>query len=319
MYFYHDLTPIPGDKIKRTVFRADLAPIPATLEIELRLDDGNRDYLKEGLDIYAGPDRAYRCVLAQLYRRNAEQTGRMLESMHMTCVQRELQPLTFVRERAVYLEDTTLTDIYRACGAQLAKPIIGDVAIPRFTCLIGDTPTFGVAKLFQEHRGVLRVNKDDDLEFMRLESLFEQKPSLVVPANVTEEIESGFIERHEIPWFFGIDETNAFIFGNTDKARHARYKHGSEEDVLRNMSRVLIQAKRLRIDYTVSLRAGDAAKIAGGGGVGNDPLPSNDPVPTWGDDEEDIFTVLTSAGVYSSGTDGLPIEQYTRVWLGSLI
>jgi len=294
VYYYHDLTQIPGDKVKRSVFRADLAPIPETLEIELRLDDGNRDYLKEGLDIYVGPERAYRIALAELTRRNTEQAGRLIEFMHLTCVLRELQPLTFVRERAVHLENTSLTDIYRACGASLAKPIKGDIVIPSFTCLIGDTPTFGVAKLFQEHAGVLRINADDELEFLRLEALFDQKPTLTVPANLTEAIDSGFIERHEIPWFFGLDEHNAFIFGDNSKARHARFKPRAEEDVLRNMTRVLIQSKRLRIDYTISLRAGDAAQVIGG----------------------ETYAILTAASVYSSGTEGGPIEQYTRVWLG---
>lgn len=297
MFLYHDMTPIPGDKVKRAVLRSDLTPIPETLEIELRLDDTNRELLKEGLDIHVGAERAYRIVLAELSRRNAEQSLRLLESMYLTCVLRDVQALTFVRERAVYLEDTSLTEIYRACGASLAQPIKNDIRVPIYHCMIGDTPTFGIAKLFQEHGGVLRVNSDGEMEFMRLETIFEQDPVLRVPANVTEEIESGFLERHEIPWFLSIDEDNEFVLGDNSKARHARYQHHAEEDVLRNMTRVLVQATRVRVDLAMSVCAGDAAEVIG----------------------VDTYAILTAAHTITTGTAGDKIEQYTRAWLGALV
>ncbi|NCC41651.1 MAG: hypothetical protein EOM21_19995 [Gammaproteobacteria bacterium] len=296
MFLYHDKSKIPGDKVKSAIFRADMAPIPETLEIDLRMDHTNRHFLKEGLDIYIGGGNVYRIALAELTRRNAEQARRLLESMHLTCVLRDLHKLTFVRDRAVYLEDTSLTEIYRACGATMMRPIQNDIRVPIFHCIIGDTPTFGIAKLFQEHGGVLRMDRRDRLEFIRLEEIFKQKPSLVVPPNVTEEIKSGFIERHEIPWFLSIGEDNEFILGDNSKPRHARYQHHATEDVVRNMTRVLVQAKRLRIDIAPTLRAGDAVEVTG----------------------VDTYAILTCANVYTTGTSGDNIEQYTRVWLGSL-
>ena len=296
MFYYHDETEIDGGLIKLAVLRSDLAPIPETLEMDIRLDNTNRALLQEGKDIYVGGGRAYRIVLAEVSRRTAQQGVRLVETVSLTAVLRELQGLTFVRERAIWLEDTTLTDIYRACGAKLQRDIKGDVAVPVYHCMVGDTPTFGIAKLFQEHGGVLRVNSDGELEFMRLPAIFTQDPVLYLPANVTEEITSGFIERHELPWFFSVDAGNNFVLGNNAKPRHVRYTHRASEDVLRNMTRVLIQSKRARVDVNLSICAGDCAELSDGS----------------------KHAVLTAAHYYATGTDGIEVSQYSRVWLGVL-
>lgn len=280
--------------ISLAVLRSDLVPIPETLELDVRLDNSNRSQLKEGKDIYVGGGRAYQIILVELRRRNVEQSARLVEWVRVTAVLRELQGLTFVRERAVWLENTTLTAIYRACGAQLSADIQGDITIPAYHCLVGDTPTFGIAKLFQEHGGVLRAG-ENGIEFKSLMSLFDQNVGLTVPPNVTEEIESGFIERHEVPWFVSVDANNNFVLGNNSKARHARYIHRASESVVRNMTRVLIQAKRARLDVNMSIRAGDLAQVG-----------------------EDKMVVLTAAHAYETGVDGGKVAQYTRVWLGVL-
>lgn len=296
MFYYHDETEIDGGLIQLAVLRSDLAPIPETLEMDIRLDNFNRERLQEGKDIYVGGGRAYRIILAEVSRRTAQQGVRLIETMSVTAVLRELQPLTFVRETAIYLEDATLTEIYRACGAQLPQDISGDIKIPIYHCLVGDTPTFGVAKLFQEHGGVLRANSEGKIEFRRLAALFEQTPTLYLPQNVTEEITSGFIERHELPWFFSVDQENNFVLGNNAKPRHVRYVHRASEDVLRNMTRVLIQSKRARLDVNLSLCAGDCAELSDGS----------------------KHAVLTAAHHYATGADGNELSQYTYVWLGTL-
>lgn len=297
MFYYHDKSEIDGGMILHAVLRTDMAPIPETLEIDVRLDGNNRALLKEGNDLYAGEGaaRGYRIVLAKVSRRNQQQGIRQVETMSLTAVLKELHALTFVRETAVYLEDTTLTDIYRACGAELSADIKGDIRIPSFLCMVGDTPTFAIAKLFQEHGGVLRA-KDGAIEFMRLETLFDQAASVFAPANVTEEIVSGFLERHEIPWFTSINDANGIILGNNTRPRHVRYVHRATEDVLRNMTRVLMQAKAVRIDFNLSTVAGSIAELS----------------------DESKYVVLTAAHVYSTGTDGQPVDQHTRVWLGEL-
>lgn len=296
MFYYHDETEIDGGLIKLAVLRSDLAPVPETLEMDIRLDNANRALLQEGKDIYVGGGRAYRIVLAEVSRRTAQQGVRLVETISVTAVLREMRPLTFVRDRAIWLEDATLTDIYRACGAELQSEIKGDVTIPVYHCMVGDTPTFGIAKLFQESGGVLRVNSDGELEFMRLPAIFNQNPALYLPANVTEEITSGFIERHELPWFFSVNTGNDFVMGNNAKPRHARYIHGASEDVLRNMTRVLIQSKRARVDVNMSLCAGDCAELSDG----------------------TKLAVLTAAHHYGTGSDGGEVSQYTYVWLGAL-
>lgn len=294
-FSYHDKSEIPGDKIKLAIVRSDLVPIPETLEMDLRLDDENRDLLVEGNDVYSG-ERAFRIIKIDLDRRNAEQGPRLFETLRLTAVMRDLHKLTFVRAQAIWLENTTFTDIYRAAGATLKSAIKGDVRIPLYACPNGDTPTFGIAKLFQEHGGVMRATVAGDLEFLPLPTIFTKPPVLDIPVNTTEAISSGFLERHEIPWTVTLHPDNQFLLGNNSKPRFSRYLHRVTEDVARNMTRVLIQARTARIDLNLALVAGDPARLSDG----------------------TMLAILTAVHVYSSGTHGENIDQYTKVWLGAL-
>jgi hypothetical protein len=231
-----------------------------------------------------------------VYRRVAQQGIRLVEWVQVTAVLKPLYNLTFVRDRALYMENTTLTDIYRACGAELAQDIRGDIAIPVFHTVAGSTPTFEIAKLFQEHGGILRSNQGA-LEFIRLPDLFNQTPKLYAPANATKEVQSDFIEKHEAPWFLSVDDDGNFVMGNNTNPRHVRYIHRADEERLRNMTRVLINYQQLRLDVNMSLCAGDLGELSDG---------TKTPI-------------LTVAHAYSTGTDGLEVAQYTKVWLSILI
>ena len=296
MFYYDNQEPINGEIIKLGVVRSDLAPIPETVELDIRLDDSNRDLVKESRKLYVGSGRAFYILKSEVKRENKQQGSRLIESVSITGVMEELHPLTFVRDRAIYLENTTFTEIYRACGCKLKSGILNDVKIPLFQSFVGDTPTFAIAKLFQEQGGVLRARATGQLEFLRVPAIFEQEPAASLAANLTEEIQSGFIERHELPYFFSVDQGNSFLLGNSTKPRHVRYVHRTPEDVLRNMTRVLIQKKRARLDLNLSLCAGDCIAVNDG----------------------NRYALLTAAHVYSGGIDDAELSQYSRLWLGQM-
>lgn len=285
---------IRGDLIKSSVLRSDLAPIPLTLEAEIRVDDDMARRLAEGCVLTLGSGDAMRIVKSVKTVGRATQGKHEIAAVHITAMLDACHGIAFVRSRAIIKESAALSAIYRAAGAAL-QAVDADFPAPRFSCLVGDTPSFHISRVLQEEGGVVRW-KAGRLKFFRLPDLFKQKAVTDLPNNASDDVASGFLERHEIPSFFSLNEAGSFVFGNRTKPRSVRYSPFKDVQRLRSMSRCLVLRKILKIDYAGQVAAGDLINFAGG----------------------DQLCVITAAHVFESGTDGSGSNQYTRLWLGSL-
>lgn len=290
---------IRGDLIKSAVIRSDMSPVPVTLEAEIRADEDMVKKLAEGEVITAGGSSAssgdaMRIIKSTLVENRIVQGAREMDAIQITAMLDACHSIAFVRSRAIIKENAVLSAIYRASGATI-KAVDADFPVPRFYCPVGDTPSFHIARALQEEGGIVRW-KDGRLKFFRLPDLFKQDPIIELPENASDYVDSGFLERHEIPWFFSLDNSGGFVFGNQNKPRSVRYSPFKNTQRLRNMSRCLVQRKISKMNLSPGVAAGDLINFAA-----RDPL-----------------CVITAAHVFSSGTDGSGSNQYTRLWLGSL-
>jgi hypothetical protein len=287
---------IRGDLIQSAVLRNDLAPVPVTLEAQIRAGDaGLEKMLAVGQTLTTGSGDALRIVKAERAAGRVSQGEREVAAMQVTALLDACQSAAFVRDRAIVKENSALSAIYRAAGATL-RAVDADFPIPRFCCYVGDTPTFHIARALQEEGGVVRW-KNGKLQFMRLPDLFKQKPAMTIPGNAAQELDSGFLERHEVPWFLSLDESGAAVLGNQDKPRALRYSPFKNAQRLRNMTRCLVRRKKARINYNINVCAGDLVTCADGTDL----------------------TVITAAHIFASDSDaGGANNTYTQLWLGSL-
>jgi len=290
---------IRGDFIKSAVLRSDMSPVPVTLEAEIRIDDGIDKYLTEGQLLTVGGASAQygdamRIIKSTKVINRAVQGERKMAGVQVTAILDACHPVVFVRNKAIIKENDTLASIYRAAGATL-KSIDADFPVPMFYCFVGDTPSFHIARALQEEGGVVRW-KNGRLKFFRLPDLFRQKPIMNLPNNASDDVHSGFLERHEIPWFFSLNDSGGFVYGNQNKPRSVRFSPRKNEQHLRNMTRCLVQRKATKINFASQLAAGDLINFIDG-----EPL-----------------VIITAAHAFQSGTDGSGSNQYTRLWLGSL-
>lgn len=285
--------PLRGDIIKQAVLRYDMAPVPATLEAEIRVDDELRKLLGEGKTINCNGDDF--CIIKPVGGSGREAQGQhSSDVLHITALLDACHAVTFVRQRAIIKENVVLSEIYRAAGATL-KAVAGDFKVGRFNCMNGGTPSFKIAKTLQEEGGIV-CWKNGKLKFVRLPDLFKQKTVMSLPDNTSENVVSGFLERHEIPSFYSISLTGEVVHGNRDKARTSRYVPHKNEQQLINMSRCLVQRKISKLAYNDGLYAGDLIEF-----IGASPL-----------------VIVTAAHVFQSGTDGSGSNQYTKLWLSGL-
>jgi len=284
-----------GDLIKSATLRSDLSPIPLTLEAEIRSGDAGLDkLLAEGQTLSVGGD-ALRIVKSKKIAGRSTQGQRDEEAFSVTALLDSCHGAAYVRSRAIIKENASLAAIYRAAGATI-RGVDADFPVPRFCCPVGDTPTFHIARLLQEEGGSVRW-KGGKLQFMRLGDMFKQATVLTLPDNASEDVESGFLERHTVPWFFSLSASGEAVFGNRDKPRAARFSPFKDVQRLRNMTRCLVHRKTSRTTLRGNVAAGDL--IAYTGGV--------------------KLAVITAAHFFGSGTDdGGAQDAYTRLWVGSL-
>jgi len=287
---------IRGDLIKTATLRSDLAPIPLTLEAEIRAGEESMDkLLAEGQVLTTRGIDAMRIIKSVRVAGRAAQGARDMEAYHITALLDACQGVAYVRQRAIIKENASLAAIYRAAGATI-KGVEEDFPVPRFYCPVGDTPTFHIARALQEEGGAVRW-KDGKLQFLRLGDLFKQTPILTLPDNTSEDVESGFLERHTVPSFVSLAPSGATLMGNFDKARTVRFSPFKDAQRLRNMTRCLVQRKVSRINLAGQIAAGDLIAYTRGAKL----------------------AVITAAHVFGSGTDdGGAQEAYTRLWVGSL-
>lgn len=284
-----------GDMVVSAVLRSDLTPIPMTLEATLRLDDELRPFVREGEVIEAGTyDTPFRIVKTTDDAQSVGVQGeRAAGTISLVGLMNACHMVAFRRQTAIIKEGATVGGIYRACGARVG--IESDFPVPRYACLAGDVPSIGIARVLQEEGGALVFAGGDRLRFVRLPDLFSQKPVDRVMGDTTEDLTSGFLERHEVPSFYSLNAAGGFVFGNRNKVRAMNYWPRSDARMLRNMTRVLVQKKTLRSQFAGNIKAGDVVTV--------------DDVP---------YAVVTAAHVHESGTDGAASSSYSKLWLGAL-
>lgn len=287
---------IRGDLIITAALRYDLAPVPVTLEADFRADDSLMENLKEGRTLTTGHGDRLRIIYSRPVLGGTVRDEKLDSAIRIVAFLEECAPASFVRERAIIQSRKTLHAIYRACGCPL-QSVSADFAVPRFVCLTGDTPTMHIARALQEAGGVVAW-RDGKLHFVRVPDLFKQQPVKQLPNSASDDVQSGFLERHEVPFFFTVDPTGAIKTGDRSKARSAHFAPHQNAAALHNMTHVLVRKKICKINFDASVRAGDLIDFAGG----------------------DKLTVLTACHFFASGTDrGGAQQQYSKLWMGGML
>lgn len=286
---------IRGDLIISATLRSDLAPIPVTLEADIRVDGSMDKLLAEGGVVTTASGDGMRIIKSVNVNNREVQGEREMRAIRISAILDACHTAAFVRSRAIIKERVSLSSIYRAAGCSI-KSIDADFPVPRFYCPIGETPTFGIAIITQEEGGVVRW-KAGGLQFMRLIDMFRQKAVKDFPDNASDNVESGFLERHEVPWFYSLNDSGVAVFGNREKPRAVRFSPFKDASRLQNMTRCVIHRKTVKGNPDMRIIAGDMVNIVGG----------------------NPMCVITAANVFESGTDdGGSQNSYTRLWLGEL-
>ena len=295
MQLYYDKDKvIRGDFIVRAVLRSDLVPVPLTLEADIRADRETKAFFAVGKSIHTYQGDDLEIIKSEYMPSGKSQGNDEAAFVRIIAVLKHVKDVAFLKQRAIIKYNGTLAGAYRSAGATL-RGISGDFSIARFVCLAGEVPSYHISRALQEAGGVVRW-KGGKLEFVALNALFQQKPFDTIPNQNAEDVNSGFLERHDVPAFYSLDADGKFVMGNNSKPRSLRYQPSANEVALRNMTSCLVHEKTIRYQYAPAISAGDIINIEGA-----KPL-----------------VVMTAASLFEAGTDGGTPQQYTKLWLGRI-
>ncbi len=287
---------LPSDIIIQWVLRSDLAPIPRTVEFIVTNKNGVDEIFFEGARFATGYENfVYRVLKVVKGNPTAYiQDDSPMQTFTVYAVLDSVAGVCMVRDKAVIAQTTTLGQMYRACGSDSRLNIDNDIEIDSFCCFVGGTPTYEIAKALQETSTQI-VIKGNRLVTMKLSDMLKQEPIDVIGQfDTTGNIDSEFLERHEVPSFFSIDENGEYVGGNLDKTRQVSFIPRKSENVLNDMSRVLIVRKIIDSDYAANVNAGMVIRVM-----------------------ERNYLIITAAH-YDYAVDGIK-QMQSRFWVGDLM
>ena len=286
---------IRGDLIIKAIVRSDLAPIPLTLEADIRVDGLMAASLKEGAKLIVGTSPMV-VIKQERVTLPLQQGGRLTDAVSIIAVLDGAQTLSHVRRTSVVKEKALFSECLKSCGCRLS--IDGDFTAPRFTVLIGFIPTYQLSMVLQEEGRVMHWDaRSKKITVTRLNDFKNKKPITGIQAIGAEEVHCEFLERHSVPWFYSIGADAKLIYGNQDKPRNTHFVPKKTEEQLYSMSRALVLVSDVRISFSGAIQAGDVVQSTSG----------------------KKLVVMTAAHVFKSGTDGSEKqEDYTRLWLGEV-
>lgn len=283
-----------GDLVPLLIVRTDLAAIPSTIECLIRVDAELLPLIQQGeLLALAEKQLHYRIIFTGRQNDGIQYLGNQNYTlMKVIAVLDSCHKLAFIAERAVIKENTTLGAVYRACGATV--DIGSDIKLSKFTCYKGDTPSFSIMRSMGLSACLPVWDGKNKIAFTRLRDLFLQNPAEKLPLDRTQEIKSGFLERHEIPAYCSNTADGSVIKSNASDGRRADYAMFCDKQELNNLSTYLVYRKIWTTGITPNLNAGEIVEIEG-----------------------KKFVIITATHALSKVDSGSG-SQVSRFWLGEL-
>lgn len=285
---------LPTDVVLKWISRSDLAPVPRTLEFTVKLIDGVEDKVVVGASVWAGRENLrYLIVKTDREQPLGQVQGKsQQQAMKVTCLLYACAGVASALASAVVLTDTTFGGIYRACGAYAS--VSNDIVVPRFSCLRGKVPSFGLVQVMQEE-GAALVLASGVISAMRLSDMAKQSPvDDIGQVDSAAKVSSDFLQMQDVPSFYSIDDTAAIVTGPMQQTRSVAFLPGADLRQLRNASSVLVRGRTVDSKICQQIQAGMVLRVAG------------------------VNYVVITAAHSSENNEGAQ-ESRSRLWLGSLV
>ncbi len=283
---------IAGSEIISATLRTSLEPVPLTFECRIRLNPNYSGSLKENKILKVGREQTpVKIVYAQDVVEPVAQVNDTVQIRELIALHENSAGIADALSRAVIRENVGLSDIYRACGGK--SEVEKSFVVPRFYAYKGNLPSKLIARICQEHGGVVRWKPEfNRLAFTRIHDLFSQQSKVVKPQNSDFTIKSDFLVKNEVPCYLSISPDGSVIQSQTDGQSSVAFVPHKTQAQLNSMTHVILNAKEIPCEFSPNINAGDLANL---GGVN--------------------MIILTAAHVWQLNKSGV-LDNMSIFWLG---
>lgn len=254
---------IQGSEVISATLRSSLEPIPLTFEADIKINADIAPFLLEKKIIKAGREQtAMRIVFAEDtiggFNNDAEIRVRKIIALH-----NESSAIADNLTRAIIKENVSLGEIYKLCGGK--SGVEKSFSIPRFYCYQGQTPSHLIARVCQEHGGVVRwLPKTNKIAFFRIYDLFKQKPLGVKIASADVTAKSDYLVRQEVCRYISTNAKGEIIKSeNYSNNSMVLFTPNKTQTQLNAMTSVVLNAKRVVCVFSPDIHAGEIVEMGG--------------------------------------------------------
>ncbi len=286
---------IGTDRFVGGVLRYDCTPIPVSLEFQVILTPEMDALLQEDSIIKIGDDYLELIIIKRVTDTSSIlKDDKVLALGAYVAVLNGCENLLKPSQKAIYLESTTIGAALRASGNKLK--VIEDVPLTRYFCAVGATPTYEIARKWQEEAAVIFCSAAGKIIVKRLSQITAGESKLELAETSIKWVENQAQLNHAIPSYQTINSDGSTVEGELKGGAKTGFYPNLDARRIKNLSTVLVTRGTVMRVYNLDLRAGDIVKV-----------------------KDKKYIILTAAHRFDTGALGRPSVTATKLWIAEVV
>lgn len=286
---------IGTDRLISGFFRTDCTPIVASLEFQCTLDEDLDAALHEGSTVTLGDQYIeFTIIKRRVVSGQFIKDGKPINVGAYIALLAGMEKLIEPSVKAIFLKDSTIGAAFRASGNKLK--VAEDVPLLRYFCPLGATPTYEIARKFQEEAATAFCNLKGQIIVKRLSNITDGEAKLTVDRSAVNWIENSTQLNHDMPNFVTLNPDGSTLEGTLKPGVKTGFYPGLDARRLKNLSTALVTRGTLMRAYTPDILAGDVVQV--------------------GDKK---YSILTAVSRFDTGILGGSSVSATKFWLAEVV
>lgn len=286
---------IGTDRFVSGVLRYDCTPIPVCLEFQVILTPEIDALLQEKSIIKIGDDYLELIIIKRVTDTSSFlKDDKILSVGAYIAILNGCENLIEPSKKAIFLESTTIGAALRASGNKIK--VIEDVPLTSYFCAVGATPTYEIARKWQEEAAVMFCSAAGKIIIKRLSQITEGEPKLELDESAVKWIKNQSQLNHSIPSYQTVNSDGSTVEGELKGGSRTGFYPNLDARRIKNLSTVLVTRGTVMRNYSPDIRAGDTVKIK---------------------DKKYVF--LTTAHRFDTGALGGPSVSASKFWIAEVV
>lgn len=282
------------DQLVTAILRTDCAPVPVTLEFQVRMDDELLEQLKEKSVIHVTDDDIpLKIIYAIIDDTSIIKDDKQVKIGSFIAILDGCENMINPSTKPIYLQNTSIGAALKACGVK--TPVSEDVPLLKFFVPLGEIPTFMIARALVEEAAIMFIDENGKIAIRRLSNATIANAKLKIDASSVKWISSETKVRAEVPTYLTVNKDGSTVEGEIKRGTTAKYVPLLDPRRLKNISTALVTKGITQRAFSPDIASGDVLEIA-----------------------DAKYVVLTGAHRFDTGATGGPTVSASKFWIAQV-